>query len=97
MLWEKMELAIGIRQWGLDSERVSWVDVLSGPKYKVSHDGCTTQLLAYIFIAETVCYIPWLQSISSDKNPCKVALFEELADQEILVVRDNVSGKHFIP
>ena len=28
---------------------------------------------------------------------CKIALFRESADQEVVVVRDHARGKHFVP
>ena len=73
------------------------MDLLFGPKYEMPYSCSASQLLAYTFTAETVHYISRLQSVSADKQTCKVALFKELADQEILVVRDGTSGKHFSP
>lgn len=73
------------------------MDILCGPGMKwhmmvVLHRCSHIQLLQKQLLIFLDCTV--FQQLN---RHAKLLFLKELADQEILVVRDNASGKHFIP
>lgn len=66
-----------------------------GPRNVLSHNGHSSWLLASAVSVET-CFLFFFFFFFLIPE-CKIALFRESADQEVVVVRDHACGKHFIP
>lgn len=64
-----------------------------GPRNASSHNGHKAWLLASTVSAE-MCFLFLFFFLIPE---CKIALFRESADQEVVVVRDHAHSKHFIP
>lgn len=62
-----------------------------GAKKCIITQGYNAWLLASAVSAET-CFLFFFLI-----PECKIALFRESADQEVVVVRDHARGKHFVP